>query len=167
MNKDWHDVELLALHDPVLHAAVTMVRQGASREEALIAAALALAEQVASLRGQVRELFVGGKDFVTRGFDYRGPITVGDHFIWMKDTPRAWAHVVVTKVDTADSHGDPFDERRIWTRVVHGTTNRTGSEAWNEEGRFREAVTPCDERGVERPAKSAGPSSAGSPADSA
>jgi hypothetical protein len=43
--KTWLDVEVAALHDPFLHRAVTVVKQGlATREEALIAVALALSE---------------------------------------------------------------------------------------------------------------------------
>lgn len=84
------------------------------------------------------------EDLVT----YDGPIEVGMHFIWMKDLPRAWAHVVVTKIDTQDSNGVTFDERRIWTRTLSNSiANRVNGEAWNEEGRCREAFTPCDERG--------------------
>lgn len=80
---------------------------------------------------------------------YDGPIEVGMFFIWMKDLPRAWAHVVVTKIDTQDSNGVQFDERRIWTRTLSNSiANRINGESWNEEGRCREAFTPCDEHGV-------------------
>lgn len=79
---------------------------------------------------------------------YDGPIEIGQHFIWEKDDPRAWAHLVVTRIDFEDSRGVRFDERRIWTRVISTRgVNAAGSYAWNEEGRCREAFTPCDERG--------------------
>src|SRR4051812_39402539 len=79
---------------------------------------------------------------------YHGPIEVGSHFIWRINVPHAWAHLIVTQVDAADSRGTPFDERRIWTEVLHGTgMNRAGSRSWNEEGHFREAVTPIDKYG--------------------
>jgi hypothetical protein len=84
---------------------------------------------------------------------YSGPIGVGDHFIWMKDNPRAWAHVTVFRIDFEDSKGVRFDERRIWTRTV-GTKvadpiNQIEKETWNDEGHFREAVIACDPNGVE------------------
>jgi hypothetical protein len=41
----WDDIERLALHYPVLHQAVTLVRRGdLTREQALIAAVFALAD---------------------------------------------------------------------------------------------------------------------------
>jgi hypothetical protein len=76
------------------------------------------------------------------------------HFIWEPNKPSAWTHVVVLKIDAVDSHGDPFDERLIWTRSLTGNRwNRKGCETWNEEGRFREACVPCDERGNQAVAK--------------
>lgn len=43
--KTWYDVEKAALNDPILHAAVTLVRQGSfTREQALLEAVLALSE---------------------------------------------------------------------------------------------------------------------------
>ena len=43
---DWEDIEREALHCPVLHAAVTVARQGAtSRERALTAIALFLSRE--------------------------------------------------------------------------------------------------------------------------
>lgn len=42
LSPTWEDIEREALSDPVLYAAVTMVRLGASKEDALIGAALAL-----------------------------------------------------------------------------------------------------------------------------
>jgi hypothetical protein len=61
---DWHDIESLALHDPVLHAAVTRVRQGASREQALIAAVMVLSEQVTMLRAAKTDALMFGSGFV-------------------------------------------------------------------------------------------------------
>lgn len=79
---------------------------------------------------------------------YTGPIELGQHFIWLPHNPRAWAHVCVVGIDERDSHGAPFDERRIHTITVHGgAINATSREAWNEEGRFREACRPCDPQG--------------------
>lgn len=46
MTPTWADIESRSLFDPVLHAAVTLVRQGMSREDALVVAALSLSEQV-------------------------------------------------------------------------------------------------------------------------
>jgi len=75
---------------------------------------------------------------------YVGPIGVGMHFIWEPDNPRAWTHVVVIRIDAV-----PHDERRIWTKTLNGNRfNPVDQETWNEEGRFREACVPCDERGV-------------------
>jgi hypothetical protein len=63
---DWRDIESLALHDPVLHAAVTRVRQGGlSREEALIAAVKALSEQVTMLKAAKTDALYFGNGFVT------------------------------------------------------------------------------------------------------
>jgi hypothetical protein len=43
--KTWLDVEIAALHDPFLHAAVSVVKRGlATREDALITVVLALSE---------------------------------------------------------------------------------------------------------------------------
>lgn len=61
---DWHDIEALALHDPVLHAAVTRVRQGASREQALIAAVMAFSEQVTMLKAAKIDALYFGNGFV-------------------------------------------------------------------------------------------------------
>lgn len=61
---DWHDIEVLALHDPVLHAAVTMVQQGTSREDALIAAVKALSAQVTTLNGAKLDALHFGDGFV-------------------------------------------------------------------------------------------------------
>lgn len=63
--KTWNDIEVLALHDPVLHAAVTMVYQGASREEALTAAVVALSQQVTALQGAKLDAQYFGNGFVT------------------------------------------------------------------------------------------------------
>lgn len=79
---------------------------------------------------------------------YEGPIEVGMHFLWMKETPAAWARVVVTRVADRDSDGSLFDERRIWTRTLsHSRSNPEDLETWNDEGRCREAFTPCDDKG--------------------
>ena len=48
--KTWADLEVAASRDPYLHAAVTLVRQGMGREEALIAAAIAMSQSLASYR---------------------------------------------------------------------------------------------------------------------
>jgi hypothetical protein len=61
---DWRDIEELALHEPVLHAAVTRVRQGASREEALIIAVGALVGQLTALRGAKLDAAYFGNGFV-------------------------------------------------------------------------------------------------------
>ena len=52
-------------HDPVLHSAVTRVRQGASREQALIAAVRAFSEQVAMLKAAKVDALHFGNGFVT------------------------------------------------------------------------------------------------------
>lgn len=44
MTDGWADIERQARFCPFLHAAVTMVGQGMSREEALVGAALALSK---------------------------------------------------------------------------------------------------------------------------
>jgi hypothetical protein len=47
---EWADIERLALHYPVLHDAVTLVRRGdLTREQALIAAVFALADSFQKL----------------------------------------------------------------------------------------------------------------------
>lgn len=80
-----------------------------------------------------------------REVPYAGPITVGDYFIWEPSKPNAWAHVQVTGIDTVDSQGTPFDERRIWTVTLSRSPRAGGGDlAWNEEGRFREAVVKSD-----------------------
>lgn len=62
---NWHDVELLALHDPVLHAAVTRVRQGTlSQEEALIWAVMTFSEQVTALKRAKTDALYFGNGFV-------------------------------------------------------------------------------------------------------
>lgn len=61
---DWHDIEALALHDPTLHAAVTRVRQGASREEALVAAVVALSERLTMLQETKLDALLLGDGFV-------------------------------------------------------------------------------------------------------
>lgn len=61
---DWNDIEALALHDPFLHAAVTRVRQGASREQALIAAVMAFSEQVTMLKAAKTDAMIYGNGFV-------------------------------------------------------------------------------------------------------
>jgi hypothetical protein len=61
---DWHDIEVLALHDPVLYAAVTLVRQGTSRELALIAAVKALSKQVTMLNAAKTDAMYYGNGFV-------------------------------------------------------------------------------------------------------
>jgi hypothetical protein len=60
---DWRDIEQLSLHDPVLHAAVTLVRQGWTREEALIAAVLELTAQVRGLHGAKLDALQFGNGF--------------------------------------------------------------------------------------------------------
>lgn len=63
---DWHDIEALALHDPVLHAAVARVRQGVvSREEALIAVVIALSERMTMLQGAKLDALCFGNGFVS------------------------------------------------------------------------------------------------------
>jgi len=69
---DWHDIELLALNQPTLHAAVTRVRQGASREEALIDAAIALSQQVAVLIKAKTDALYFGNGFVSVSRDDSG-----------------------------------------------------------------------------------------------
>jgi hypothetical protein len=61
---DWHDIEALALHDPVLHATVTRVQQGVTREEALIATVKALSEQVTMLKAAKIDALYFGNGFV-------------------------------------------------------------------------------------------------------
>ena len=69
---------------------------------------------------------------------YTGPITAGMEFIWEKDNPHAWARIVVTRVEKPTN-----DERRIWTKTLQGmSASPVGQETWNDESRFREAVTP-------------------------
>lgn len=54
--KTWHDVERAAVHDPVLHAAVTVAHMGTlTREEALMAAAISLSEAHARLANKFVE----------------------------------------------------------------------------------------------------------------
>jgi hypothetical protein len=62
----WSDIELLALHEPVIQAAVTLTREhyGLSREEALATAVMALVEQVAALRGGQMEALARGDGYV-------------------------------------------------------------------------------------------------------
>lgn len=62
--KDWSDIERVAFNEPVLHAAVTRVGQGVSREEALIAAVISLAEQVSMLRRAKFDALYFGNGFV-------------------------------------------------------------------------------------------------------
>jgi hypothetical protein len=50
---DWTDIEAASLDDPFLYAAVTLVRRGVSREEALMAAALALSKTRAVFHEQL------------------------------------------------------------------------------------------------------------------
>lgn len=67
---DWRDIEQLSLHDPVLHAAVTRVRQGAlSREEALIAAVMSFSEQVTMLNAAKIDALYFGNGFVSVAHD--------------------------------------------------------------------------------------------------
>jgi hypothetical protein len=61
-----------------------------------------------------------------------GPIEVGQRFIWEPHSPRAWAHIEVTRVQEK-----PDDERRIWVKTLRG--NGSTGETWNDESRFREA----------------------------
>jgi hypothetical protein len=65
MNDTWEDVERAALNDPVLHAMLTYVRQGISRERALIWAVLALSEQAAALSAAKLDAAIYGNGFVT------------------------------------------------------------------------------------------------------
>lgn len=77
---------------------------------------------------------------------YQGDIAVGQFFLWEKDKPTAWALIEVTKVEQPVG----WSELAIWARVVRGTgVNQPDTEAFNDESRFREAVTPCDASGAE------------------
>lgn len=59
---------------------------------------------------------------------YEGKIEVGMEFVWMDGT-HAMEFVTVSRIVTPEN-----DERRIWTKY-------RGGETWNDESRFREAVT--------------------------
>lgn len=122
----------------------------------------ALRSAFADLRGQMNQVSVtmaeikrilDGDAEAIQVPDYAGPINVGDHFVWLGDhvngTPKdrsAWQHLIVTKVLSDES----WSERKIWTKRADGRP--VGGyppmlETWNDEGRFREACLPCDERG--------------------
>lgn len=53
--RTWEEIERLALHDAVLHQLVHMVRAGATKEEALIAAVLLLSHDCEYLRNRLAE----------------------------------------------------------------------------------------------------------------
>ncbi len=56
MAKTWTDIEERALFDPLLHQAVTLVERGdVTREEALIAVALAFSQMVEGQRKRLVE----------------------------------------------------------------------------------------------------------------
>lgn len=82
---------------------------------------------------------------------YAGPVKPGMYFIWGADNPRAWTLVLVTAVVVGR-----FDEALVFTLDVRNPTARAYRHhiesglniVWNEMGRFREMVTPCDENGV-------------------
>lgn len=61
----------------------------------------------------------------------KGPIEVGQQFIWEPDVPHARVHIVVTQVVPMEN-----DETRIWAREVG---KPMGPATWNDESRFREA----------------------------
>ena len=52
----WTDVEVASLNDPYLHAAVHHVRNGLSREDALIAASIALAESLSIYKQKLTDV---------------------------------------------------------------------------------------------------------------
>ena len=72
---------------------------------------------------------------------YAGPIEIGMHFIWEKDKPGAWAHVIV--MDLRE-----FPSREYMIRLANVADKDNPEGFWNDESRCREALTPCDERGV-------------------
>lgn len=61
MIKTWSDLETAALFDPLLHAAITLVRQGTmTKEQALLMAVLALSDVNALQREKLVELYAHG-----------------------------------------------------------------------------------------------------------
>jgi hypothetical protein len=60
--KTWEDVERAARHDAILHAGISLARSGyITRQQALIAAALALSEHDRSMLEMARTLLRKGK----------------------------------------------------------------------------------------------------------
>jgi hypothetical protein len=108
------------------------------------------AKQLMTTLDEIKQILgaLGDLDTLADDKPYDGPIEINQHFIWQRSNHRAWAHIVVTRIDEMDIAGRAFDERRIHAMVLSGTLNPPGLEAWNEEGRFREAVEPCDEKGL-------------------
>lgn len=73
---------------------------------------------------------------------YDGPIDIGMYFIWEPDNPKAWQHVMVSRIDER-----PHDERAIWVVHIRTTPGLIKEPVWNDESRFREACVRADERG--------------------
>lgn len=66
---------------------------------------------------------------------YAGPIEPGMQFVWERDKPHARCTVTVTKVVERQ-----FRDRQIW--AYDDRFCKPPREVWNDESRFREAVTP-------------------------
>jgi hypothetical protein len=81
--------------------------------------------------------------------NYSGEIKVGDLFLWEANLPHAREEVIVVRIDTPTK-----DERKIWCRnslrPMHMYLNKT---VWNDESRFREAVTPSQMKHAIAPLK--------------